>query len=57
MSERDNRFDEIAHQFEENILAVKGTPQLQMTNSANFCSRQLKGWMLFRDYLPIRLSL
>ena len=28
MSERDNRFDEIAHQFEENILAVKGTLEL-----------------------------
>lgn len=28
MSERDNRFDEIAHQLEENILAVKGTLEL-----------------------------
>lgn len=28
MSERDNRFDEIARQLEENILAVKGTLEL-----------------------------
>ncbi len=28
MAERDNRFDEIAHQLEENILAVKGTLEL-----------------------------
>ena len=31
MTERDNKLDEIAHQLNENILAVKGTLELMDT--------------------------